>query len=493
MTRCAGLAAAPPGLHRRHRPRRAGAGRGGRGGQPAAGIIAPMPAAPTRPAPLCPAPRRAARPPARLLSALFAALFATLLAGSALAPATAEAGKPQRAATGQAGPTKAGKAAGRKPAARAAQPARAAAPADEGTPYGDRADAVALADELAARHGLDPAWARAQLARARYLPTVARLIMPPPAGTAKNWAAYRARFIEPARVAAGAAFWDAHADWLAQAEARWGVPAAVVVGIVGVETFYGRVTGNFRVLDALATLSLDFPPGRKDRTPFFRDELGQFLRLAASERFAADALRGSFAGAIGLGQFMPGSINRYAVDFDGNGHIDMAASPADVIGSIAHYLAAHGWQRGQPTHFAVKPPVDTADRAALLAPDILPSFSPAQFAERGAELDAAGRAHAGPLALVELQNGDAAPSHLAGTQNFYAVTRYNWSAYYALAVIELGEAVAAARAARSAGPGVAPGSAAAVAPTTAGGTDGAAAPPAAALTPASAPAAAAAR
>jgi membrane-bound lytic murein transglycosylase B len=311
--------------------------------------------------------------------------------------------------------------------------------------YGQRADAMALADQLAESHGLEPAWARAQLAQARYLPVVARLIMPPPAGTAKNWAAYRARFIEPRRVRAGVDFWNAQQRWLDAAETRFGVPASVVVGIIGVETFYGRVTGNFRVLDALATLSLDFPKGRKDRSDFFRDELGQFLRLAQTEQLAPTAIQGSFAGAIGLGQFMPGSINRFAVDFDGDGHIDMAHSAADVIGSVAHYLAEHGWQRGMPTHFAVKPPVDTADRAALLVPDILPSFSAAQLAERGAVLDAAGAAHAGPLALVELQNGQAAPSHVAGTQNFYAVTRYNWSSYYALAVIELGQAVAAAR------------------------------------------------
>jgi membrane-bound lytic murein transglycosylase B len=304
---------------------------------------------------------------------------------------------------------------------------------------------MALADELAQRHDLDPAWTRAQLAQARFQPTVARLIMPPPAGTAKNWAAYRARFIEPERIKAGAAFWSTHQRWLDAAEERYGVPASVVVGIIGVETFYGRVTGNFRVLDALATLSLDFPTGRKDRSAFFRDELGQFLRLARTEQMAPASVKGSFAGAIGLGQFMPGSINRFAVDFDGDGHIDMANNPADVIGSVAHYLAEHGWQRGQPTHYPVKPPVDTADRAALLAPDILPSFTAAQFAERGAELDAAASAHPGPLALVELQNGDAAPSYIAGTANFYAVTRYNWSSYYALAVIELGQAVAAAR------------------------------------------------
>ena len=323
-----------------------------------------------------------------------------------------------------------------------AQPAAVATPANA---YGRRDDAMALADLLAERHGLPPDWARAQLAQARQLPLVARLIMPPPAGTAKNWAAYRARFIEPDRVRAGAAFWAANERWLDAAEQRYGVPASLVVGIIGVETFYGRIMGNFRVLDALSTLSLDFPTGRKDRSAFFRDELGQFLRLSYTEQLSPNSVKGSFAGAIGLGQFMPGSINRFAVDFDGDGHIDMVASAADVIGSVAHYLAEHGWQRGQPTHYAVKPPVDSTDRAALLLPDILPSFSALQMAERGAVLDNAGAAHSGPLALVELQNGDAAPSFVAGTQNFYAVTRYNWSSYYALAVIELGQAVAAAR------------------------------------------------
>lgn len=332
-----------------------------------------------------------------------------------------------------------------RPAAKAKPKAAARKRNGHAVAYGQRNDAMQLADALAQRHGLDPAWAREQLAQARYLPVVARLIMPPPAGTAKNWAAYRSRFVEPRRVRAGADFWDQHQRWLDAAEQRYGVPAAVIVGIIGVETFYGRITGNFRVLDALATLSLDFPDGRKDRSDFFRDQLGEFLRLARSEQLAPTAVKGSFAGAIGLGQFMPGSINRYAVDFDGDGHIDMADDPADVIGSVANYLAAHGWQRGMPTHYAVKAPVATGDRAALLAPDILPSFSAAQLAEHGALLDAAGAGHDGLLALVELQNGPAAPSYIAGTQNFYAVTRYNWSSYYALAVIELGQAVAAAR------------------------------------------------
>jgi membrane-bound lytic murein transglycosylase B len=205
------------------------------------------------------------------------------------------------------------------------------------------------------------------------------------------------------------------------------------------------MAGNFRVLDALATLAFDFPAGRRDRSEFFRDELEQLLVWSTSEGMPAHNVRGSYAGAIGLPQFMPSSINRYAVDFDGNGHIDLAGSEADAIGSVAHYLAAFGWQTGMPTHYAVTAPDDSADRAALLEPDIVPSFSAEQFAERGAQLGAAGKAHTGPLALIELRNGDAEPSYVAGTQNFYVVTRYNWSSYYALAVIELAAAIAAAR------------------------------------------------
>ena len=325
--------------------------------------------------------------------------------------------------------------------AAAASPSAGSEPGQ--TAYGQRPDALQLAATLAERHGLDVDWTQAQLAQARYTPSVARLIMPPAVGTAKNWAAYRARFIEPERIRAGAAFWAANAHWLETAEQRYGVPAAVVVGIIGVETFYGRVTGNYRVLDALATLSLDFPKGRKDRSAFFQDELGQFLRLAKTEQLPPTSVKGSFAGAIGLGQFMPGSINRFAVDFDANGHIDMVASVPDVIGSVARYLAEHGWQPGLPTHYPVTPPSDATQRATLLEPDILPSFSPAQMAAAGAALGEAAMAHPGPLALVLLQNGETAPSYLAGTQNFYAVTRYNWSSYYALAVIELGQAVAA--------------------------------------------------
>ena len=338
-----------------------------------------------------------------------------------------------------------------RPAAPARKPARArqdVVRSDEApdiVTYGRREDVQQFADAAAQRQGLDPAWVRQQLAQARYLPSVARYIMPPPAGTAKNWAAYRARFVEPVRLRAGRAFWAANEAWLAQAELRYGVPPEIVVGIIGVETIYGQQTGNFRVIDALSTLSFDFPTGRRDRSGFFRDELEQYLRLCQDQGIDPQGLRGSFAGAIGMPQFMPSSLRKYAVDFDGDGRVDLQRSTADVIGSVAHYLAEFGWQRGMPTHHDVAVPVNASDRAALLAPDILPSFLPREFIERGALLPTAAQQHDGKLALVELQNGDAAPTYIAGTTNFYAITRYNWSSYYALAVISLGEAVKASR------------------------------------------------
>ena len=210
-------------------------------------------------------------------------------------------------------------------------------------------------------------------------------------------------------------------------------------------SFYGRQMGTFRVIDALATLAFDFPPGRRDRSAFFRDELESFFVLCRREGNDPLTLQGSYAGAIGMAQFMPSSINQYAIDFDGDGNIDLQGSAADAIGSVAHYLAQFGWERGLPARYEVAPPNDPAERGLLLEPDIVPTFTAEELESHGARLSDAGRAAPGKLALVEVENGDGPPSYVAGTTNFYAITRYNWSSYYALAVIELGEAVARER------------------------------------------------
>jgi membrane-bound lytic murein transglycosylase B len=146
---------------------------------------------------------------------------------------------------------------------------------------------------------------------------------------------------------------------------------------------------------------------------------------------------------MGWPQFMPSSWRQHAVDFDGDGKIDLFNSVADVIGSVAHYFKAYGWQPGQPTHYPVRFDESRLDLDALLAPDILPSFGVASFTAKGAVLEGPALQHSGQLALVELQNGTQPPSYLAGTENFYVVTRYNWSSYYALAVIELGQIIEA--------------------------------------------------
>jgi membrane-bound lytic murein transglycosylase B len=312
--------------------------------------------------------------------------------------------------------------------------------------YASLPQAMALADELAQTHGLEPAWVREQIGAAQRLPSVVRLMRPAPQGTPKNWAAYRARFIEPVRLNAGQRFWLAHRDTLARAEQVYGVPASLIVGVIGVETLYGRHTGNFRVIDALSTLAFDFPPEHPRaaaRQQFFRDELGHYLRLTRQEGLDPQALRGSYAGAMGWPQFMPSSWRQHAVDFDGDGKIDLFNSVADVIGSVAHYFKAYGWQPGQPTHYPVRFDESRLDLDALLAPDILPSFGVASFTAKGAVLEGPALQHSGQLALVELQNGTHPPSYLAGTENFYVVTRYNWSSYYALAVIELGQIIEA--------------------------------------------------
>jgi membrane-bound lytic murein transglycosylase B len=312
--------------------------------------------------------------------------------------------------------------------------------------YGQHPEAMAFADDLANRRNLDPAWVREQVAQAQRIPTVARLMAPAPRGTPKNWAAYRARFIEPVRLRAGQRFWEDNRSALARAEAEFGVPASLIVGVIGVETLYGQHTGNFRVIDALTTLAFDFPashPRAAVRTEFFKSELEQYLSLTQRSGMDPQALRGSYAGAMGWPQFMPSSWAKYAIDFDGDGQVDLFNSTTDVIGSVANYFKVFGWQTGQPTHYPVAFDAEKLDKDALLAPDILPTFSVASFTAKGAVLEGAALQHPGQLALVELENGPAPRSYVAGTENFYVVTRYNWSSYYALAVIELGETIQA--------------------------------------------------
>lgn len=322
---------------------------------------------------------------------------------------------------------------------------------ERGILYATRADAMAFADDVASRREMDVEWVRRAIGQARLLARVPQLMLPAPKGVPKNWGTYRKRFIDDVRIQAGVQFWNQNQASLERAEREMGVPAAMIVGIIGVETIYGQNMGSFRVIDALTTLTFDFPdahPRASERTAFFKRELEQFLSLTYRSHTDPMSLRGSYAGAMGLGQFMPSSWSRYAIDFDGDGKVDLFSSPADAIGSVANYFLAYGWKPAMPTHYPIDVSQCTPEQLdALLLPDILPTFSASAMQSQCVILDEAAAKHHGSLALIELQNGGDVPTFVAGTENFYTVTRYNWSSYYAMAVIELGQEVARARSA----------------------------------------------
>ena len=317
--------------------------------------------------------------------------------------------------------------------------------APETDTYAVRSQAEIFADEMA-QHGVDAEWVQETLEQAQILESVRRAVMPLAAGQRKNWQAYRGRFVEPKRTEAGRQFMQQHAETLSRASNQFGVPVEVIVGIIGVETFYGRHTGNFRVVDALATLAFAYPTEGRDRSPYFREQLAHFFVWCAKERCQPLDVRGSYAGAMGIPQFMPENIHRYGTDFDGDGRIDLNI-PVDAIGSVARFLAKHGWVRELEPVFQVD--VVDAQLVPLLAPDILPTFTPDQLATYGAKPLAA-IPERETYALVELQNGEASSEYVLGSRNFFALTRYNRSSYYAMAVLELGQTVVAGEAAAAA-------------------------------------------
>jgi membrane-bound lytic murein transglycosylase B len=301
-------------------------------------------------------------------------------------------------------------------------------------------------DEMVASHGFDRATLDETIRQTRFVDAAVQLVKPAPPGKPKNWSAYSGRFIEPIRIGAGVRFWNENADTLARAEAQYGVPAEIIVGIIGVETIYGRDTGRFRVVDVLATLAFAYPeaPNRSERMAFFRDELANTLLLARKEGIDPFSLLGSFAGAVGMPQFMPGNILKYGVDYDGDGIVDLRGSPADAIGSVANFLVEHGWDRNNSG-----PSVFEANVAPSLAWQSLLGGLNARY--RPAELQDAGVATRAALpdgrlyGLVDLQNGADPTEYWVANANFFAITKYNRSYFYAMSVVELGRAVKLSR------------------------------------------------
>lgn len=300
-------------------------------------------------------------------------------------------------------------------------------------------------DQTSTTYGFDRKELQSVFRRAQYLNSVARLIVPPPRGKPKNWTAYRERFIEPRRLRAGVVFWDRYEAALQRAENEFGVPAEIIVGIIGVETIYGQSTGKFRVPDVLATLAFAYPdtPNRDARMSYFRSELTEALLYARENGIDPFSLSGSYAGAIGWPQFMPGSIRNFAVDFDGDGKIDLRNSPLDAIGSVASFLARHGWISGQPLAYPVQVAPDKS-RPALIGQGLEAKFTREQMEEAGVIVPTQVPATLS-YGLVDLEDDDRPVQYWLGTGNFFAITRYNRSYYYAMAVIELGQAVSRQR------------------------------------------------
>ena len=373
------------------------------------------------------------------------ALLACALAAAALALPCAEAhAEKKKKAAAKAHPhAKAAKKSSAKPLAKS----KAARATDEPefTNFNQCRAVGEFISEMHDDHGFDRDALRSLFGQVHYLDSVVKLINPPPVGKAKNWAAYRARFIEPRRLNAGVAFWNRYAQELERAQQEFGVPADIIIGILGVETLYGQSTGKFRTVDALTTLAFSYPdtPNRAPRMQYFRNELKQVLLYARESGVDALSLNGSFAGAIGWPQFMPGSIRKFAVDFDGDGKIDLRNSPVDAIGSVASFLSQHGWQRGEPLVYPVKVTAE-AGWPSLIGQGLEAKFSREQLLQAGVIVadDLPPNLSYG---LIDLENGDAATQYLAATNNFFAITQYNRSYYYAMAVIELGQAVSRQR------------------------------------------------
>ncbi|HEY0064919.1 MAG TPA: lytic murein transglycosylase B [Telluria sp.] len=298
-------------------------------------------------------------------------------------------------------------------------------------------------DDVAMRQGFPREELEALFRQVRYVDSAVQLVKPAPVGKPKNMNAVRALMIEPVRINAGIRFWNEHAETLARAEKEFGVPAEIIVGILGVETVYGRNTGRFRVLDVLTTLAFAYPeaPNQAARMAFFRGELENTLLLARKNTLDPFTLLGSFAGAIGMPQFMPGSVLAYGVDYDNDGLLDLRNAPVDAIGSIANFLVQHGWQATQPGPLVF---------LAHVAPErewerFIGQGLAAKFTLK--EITAAGVASANRppperlYGLIDLQNGADATEYWLASDNFFAITQYNRSYFYAMSVIEVGRAV----------------------------------------------------
>jgi peptidoglycan lytic transglycosylase B len=301
--------------------------------------------------------------------------------------------------------------------------------------YAQRPEVRAFIDRMSAEHGFSARALRHLFAEAQYQPQVVAAMTRPVESPPKYYE-FAPRFLDPARVDAGAEFWRAHVEALERARQIFGVPPEIVVAILGVETYYGRNTGTYRVLDALTTLAFDYPR----RADFFRGELEQFLLLTQEQGISPLAPRGSYAGAIGLPQFMPGSIRAYALDFDDDGRIDLANDPDDAIGSVAHYLERHGWREDQPIMAPARIDAEDPDPVLRRFDGGIAERRPlAEWTRDGITgFTFPGNLSADPVGLLMLE-AESGPTYWLVFENWYVLTRYNQSRLYASVVWQLAQ------------------------------------------------------
>ncbi|NNF17331.1 MAG: lytic murein transglycosylase B [Gammaproteobacteria bacterium] len=290
----------------------------------------------------------------------------------------------------------------------------------------------AFIDKMVDEHQLERGQLTTTLAQATSKESILKA-MRRPAEKSKPWYEYRKIFINPQRINAGVKFWQTHAADIERVAQKYGVPAEIIVAILGVETHYGKLTGSYRVIDALATLAFDYPP----RSTFFTQELGEFFLLAAEEDVDLLGATGSYAGAMGAPQFIPSSYRNYSTDGDADGKRDLFTNWQDIFASVAHYFIGHGWQPNGPVVSRASMDARVAQRLAL--DKILPVYRVGFLRSQGIRFDSIADDDA--LSMIVTLDGEDALESWVGYQNFYVITRYNRSKMYAMAVVQLAEAI----------------------------------------------------
>ncbi len=296
--------------------------------------------------------------------------------------------------------------------------------------YGDHPAAKKFVDKMVDEHGFDRAYVQGLMNNAERKQSILDAIARP-AEKVLTWGEYRDIFVTDRSTRQGIEFMQEHSDTLARAEKEFGVPAEIISAVIGVETRYGRNKGGYRVLDALATLGFDYEP----RSQFFSKQLEEYLLLVKEQRFDALQVKGSYAGAMGFGQFIPSSYRHYAIDFDGDGVADIVNNPVDAIGSVANYFRAHGWKPGElvttTAQVSSKYNLDVANKK------LKPAHTVAELKQHGYQPTALVSEEA--MATAMRLKGDKGVEFWLGLDNFYVITRYNHSRLYAMAVYHLSE------------------------------------------------------